>query len=542
MRFLNSPDRRGSVPIGWQNASVADDPLLTSLIAAVTANPGDVALRLHVAGMLLERGRPTEALEHCATVLRADPGHREALAMLGRATAALRGPGGPVGPVGPRANPEADFDWQAAEEQVRDVSPPPPFLTGDPFPGDAPRTEPFREPHHGEPHHGEPHRGDPQYRDQQHRDPQYRDPRPGDQPPGQYPPPGGYPADQYRTDPYRTEAFRTDQYRDGEEPGVDEYRTRARAHDDTDQMQPVFDGPELGLPPLDIERPSVRLADVGGLAQVKERLEAAFLGPMRNPAMARMFGKSLRGGLLLYGPPGCGKTFVARAVAGELGARFTTVSLADVLGQWMGETERNLQQLFRSARQHAPCVLFLDEVDAIGHRRSRIGSGWTGLRSAVNQLLLEMDSAGADNDGVFVLAATNSPWDVDPALRRPGRFDRTVLVLPPDGPARAAILRYHLQHRPLAGIELDRLVKRTDGFSGADLAHLCDTAAEVALGESMRTGTARPMRMSDFAAALKQVRPSTGPWLESARSVAVFGNNGGEYDELAAYLKAKRLL
>ncbi len=295
--------------------------------------------------------------------------------------------------------------------------------------------------------------------------------------------------------------------------------------------EPVFDDGPGG----------VRLSDVGGMEQVKQRLDTAFLGPMRNPELARMYGKSLRGGLLLYGPPGCGKTFIAKAVAGELGARFYSVSLADVLEAWLGAAERNIKEIFGTARRNAPCVLFLDEVDAIGHRRSRIGSGWTGLRSAVNQLLAEMDSVGSDNEGVFVLAATNHPWDVDPALRRPGRFDRTILVLPPDPPAREAILHYHLRDRPLAGIDLRGLVRRTEDFSGADLAHLADSAAEIALADSVRSGQARPIGMADFDAALTQVGPSIGPWLQTARNVAQFANSGGEYDDLLAYLKSRKL-
>src|SRR5205823_10241023 len=194
----------------------------------------------------------------------------------------------------------------------------------------------------------------------------------------------------------------------------------------------------------DVEPATLRLADVGGMDAVKQRLEVAFLGPMRNPELARLYGKSLAGGLLLYGPPGCGKTFVARAVAGELGARFYAVSLADILDHYLGDTEKNVRAIFDTARRNAPCVLFLDEVDAIGHRRSRIGTGWTGLRGAVNQLLHEMDSvahpAAPVPNGVFVLAATNHPWDVDPVLRRPGRLDRIILVLPSDPSAREAIL------------------------------------------------------------------------------------------------------
>jgi SpoVK/Ycf46/Vps4 family AAA+-type ATPase len=226
----------------------------------------------------------------------------------------------------------------------------------------------------------------------------------------------------------------------------------------------------------DAEHTGLKLADVAGMTEVKARLEAAFLAPMRNPELRRLYGKSLRGGLLLYGPPGCGKTFIARAVAGELGARFIAVSFADIIDMFVGQSERNIHELFEIARRNAPCVLFLDEVDAIGQKRSQLRH--TPMRSAVNQLLLELDDISGNNEGVFLLAATNHPWDVDSALRRPGRFDRTLLVLPPDGAAREGVFRYHLKDRPVAGIDLGKLAKQTDGYSGADIAHICETAAE----------------------------------------------------------------
>ncbi|MEV6674006.1 ATP-binding protein [Streptomyces sp. NPDC051162] len=291
----------------------------------------------------------------------------------------------------------------------------------------------------------------------------------------------------------------------------------------------------------EVEAGSVKLADVGGMYEVKERLEAAFLAPMRNPELRKLYGKSLRGGLLMYGPPGCGKTYIARAVAGELGARFMSVSISDVLDMWIGKSERNLRQLFDTARRNAPCVLFLDEIDALGAKRSQMRH--TGMRNTVNQLLTELDGVdGSANEGLFVLAATNHPWDVDTALRRPGRFDRMLLVLPPDQPAREGILHHHLKDRPVAGIDLAKLAKRTDGFSGADLQHLCESAAERALLDSVRTGRARMIEMSDLLAALDHVRPSTGPWFASARNVAQFANEGGSYDELLAYLKRKKML
>ena len=148
-------------------------------------------------------------------------------------------------------------------------------------------------------------------------------------------------------------------------------------------VPPMFVGDDPDAPaPGEVEQAGVRLADVAGMQQVKERLENAFLLPMRNPELRKLYGKSLRGGLLLYGPPGCGKTFIARAVAGELGARFYPVSLVDVLDMYIGESEKKLRAIFDTARRNAPCVLFLDEVDAIGHKRTDLrGSGTSKCRA-----------------------------------------------------------------------------------------------------------------------------------------------------------------
>ncbi|HTX27950.1 MAG TPA: ATP-binding protein [Streptosporangiaceae bacterium] len=295
-----------------------------------------------------------------------------------------------------------------------------------------------------------------------------------------------------------------------------------------------------GADAYDAEHAGLTLADVAGMTEVKHRLEAAFLAPMRNPELRRLYGKSLRGGLLLYGPPGCGKTFIARAVAGELGARFIAVSFADIIDMFVGQSERNIHELFEIARRNAPCVLFLDEVDAIGQKRSQLRH--TPLRSAVNQLLLELDDIAGHNEGVFLLAATNHPWDVDSALRRPGRFDRTLLVLPPDAAAREGVFRYHLKDRPVAGIDLAKLASLTDGYSGADIAHICETAAERALLDSVRRGEPRLIGTQDLEAAIAEVKPSLGAWFDVARNVALFANEGGTYDDLAAYLRKRRLL
>ncbi len=290
----------------------------------------------------------------------------------------------------------------------------------------------------------------------------------------------------------------------------------------------------------DVESSAVRLADVAGMEDVKRALDISFLGPLRNPDLRRLYGKSLRGGLLMYGPPGCGKTYLARAVAGEMGAAFMSVTSADVLDMWTGRSERNMQAVFRQARRHAPVVLFFDELDAIGQRRSS-ASASPALRNTINTLLGELDGVQTDNEGLFVLAATNQPWDIDPALRRPGRFDRTVLVLPPDRTARAAIFRHHLADRPIEGIDPDWLARHTDGMTGADIARVCEEAVELALADSVRTGTARMITMADLKAALGHARPSADGWFDTARNVVTFANNG-EYDELRDWMRARKML
>lgn len=300
----------------------------------------------------------------------------------------------------------------------------------------------------------------------------------------------------------------------------------------------VIDGGAKG--DTEIERPTIRLRDVAGMEQVKQRIELAFLGPLRNPEMRKLYGKSLRGGLLLYGPPGCGKTFIGRAIAGELGAAFLSIGLSDVLDMYYGESERKLHEIFGTARRMAPCVVFIDEIDALGRKRSflRESAG----RTLVNQLLVELDSIESENEGLFVLAATNHPWDVDSALRRPGRLDRMLLVLPPDAPARQAILQSALAERPASGVDVTLLATKTDGHSGADLVHVVDSAAELAMADSLATGTVRPITMNDFAQVLTEARPSTRSWFDTARNYAQFANDGGMYDELLSYMRKQKLV
>jgi AAA+ superfamily predicted ATPase len=447
--------------------------------------PDDVPLRLHLAALLLRGDQRDEAVRHLGAVLQRDPGNAEALAMLttGRPAAAGPAAGTATPPSAQAADPPpaAPANLDLSPERSRGASP---------------------DPNSTNSASGAAAGG-------------------GDDPAGQAAP-TGEPSEGYDWS-----------------QAEDELR---------DVLPTMFVGEAAGsvsagideAGEYDAEHTGLTLADVAGLDEVKKRLEAAFLAPMRNPELRKLYGKSLRGGLLLYGPPGCGKTFVARAVAGELGARFITVSFADLIDMFVGRSERNIHDLFEVARRNAPCVVFLDEVDAIGQKRSQLRN--TPMRSAVNQLLLELDDVASDNTGVFLLAATNHPWDVDSALRRPGRFDRTLLVLPPDGPAREGVFRFHLRDRPVAGIDLGRLSRMTDGYSGADIAHVCETAAERALLDSVSRGEPRLIGQADLEAAVTEVKPSLGTWFETARNVALFANEGGAYDDLVAYLRKRRLI
>ena len=201
---------------------------------------------------------------------------------------------------------------------------------------------------------------------------------------------------------------------------------------------------------LDIERPKVTFDDVGGMDAVKEQVRMKIIFPLEHPDLYRAYGKKIGGGILLYGPPGCGKTHLARATAGQVHANFIIVTISDILDMYVGQSERNLSAIFNKARNLKPCVLFFDEVDALGANRTdmRHSAG----RHLINQFLDEMDGVGKDNDGILILAATNAPWHLDPAFRRPGRFDRIIFVPPPDDAARKSILEIKLRGKPVGHI------------------------------------------------------------------------------------------
>ncbi|MFI6788116.1 AAA family ATPase [Nonomuraea sp. NPDC050383] len=308
------------------------------------------------------------------------------------------------------------------------------------------------------------------------------------------------------------------------------------AHQSVQPLQQPMDGPDAAQ----VERSAISFADVAGMEAVKEALRVKLLLPIQQPELFKAFGKRAGGGVLLYGPPGAGKTHLARAAAGELGAAFVNVGLSDVLDMYIGSSERNLRGMFDLARRHRPCVLFFDEVDALAARRSDMRQAHT--RQLVNQFLAELDGVDQHaNEGVLVLAATNAPWYIDVAFRRPGRFDQLVFVPPPDLAARTAILRILCRDKPLAEMDFEAVARVTDLFAGADLKGVVDRAVEAKLHQSISAGRPIPLSTSDLLAAAQAVRPAAvREWLGTARNYVMHANDSGAWDELMPWIKQVR--
>ncbi|MFZ5440857.1 MAG: ATP-binding protein [Myxococcota bacterium] len=287
---------------------------------------------------------------------------------------------------------------------------------------------------------------------------------------------------------------------------------------------------------VDAPQRKITFADVGGLDEVKAQIHKRIILPFQKPSLFQRFKKRVGGGILLFGPPGCGKTLLARATAGECNAQFLSVAISDVLDMYIGESERKLHALFEKARASTPAVLFFDELEALAGRRQTSREATSA--KLVSQFLAEMDGFTQNNANVLVLGATNVPWAVDSAFRRPGRFDRVQFVPPPDRAARKSILDLVLAGRPVAPeIDSAALAARTSGFSGADLEHLVETAADEAISRSIEQGTESPIGRNDLDAAMRDVKPTALEWLTTARNYARYANESGQYDEVLKWLE-----
>lgn len=289
---------------------------------------------------------------------------------------------------------------------------------------------------------------------------------------------------------------------------------------------------------LDQETPA-RFADVAGLEALKKSLRLQIIEPFRNPGLFARFRKSAGGGVMLYGPPGCGKTLIARALAGEAGGSFISVGVSEVVSMWFGESEEQLADVFARARAQRPCVLFFDELDALAFSRAKASSEHS--RRIVNEFLTQLDGVLSQNRDVLVLAASNMPWDVDSAMKRSGRFARQVFVPPPDQAAREHLFALKLDGVPSEGLELEGLARATPFYSGADIEGLIDLAKERVIAHAIDTGTERPLRQQDLLQAVQEYAASTLEWLRTARNLVRYGGDGG-YRELEQYLKLHKLI
>lgn len=284
-----------------------------------------------------------------------------------------------------------------------------------------------------------------------------------------------------------------------------------------------------------MEKPSINFSDVGGMDELKEEIDLKIIKPLENAEMYAAYGKKIGGGILLYGPPGCGKTYLAKATAGQINANFISVGISDILDMWIGRSERNMGYIFEVARRNTPCVLFFDEVDALGASRSDMKN--SSGRHVINQFLSELDGVDGNNDGILVLGATNAPWHLDSAFRRPGRFDRIIFVPPPDEPSKVNILKIMLKDKPLSDVDFKKVVEHTNNFSGADMKAVIDLAIEQKIKEALQSGVPKPIYTQDLVQAAKKHHASTREWFNTAKNYALFANESGIYDEILKYIK-----
>jgi SpoVK/Ycf46/Vps4 family AAA+-type ATPase len=283
-----------------------------------------------------------------------------------------------------------------------------------------------------------------------------------------------------------------------------------------------------------VESKTLTFDDVAGLDELKKTIQMKIISPFFNQGLFAKFRKKAGGGVLLYGPPGCGKTFMAKATAGECKAKFVSIHITDILDPYIGVSERNLKDIFDKARYQKPSILFMDEIDAIGFNRAKSSAN---LRGLVDTFLTEMDGMDTTTDQVLVIGATNMPWDVDNALKRPGRFDRLIFIAPPDEEARKMIFKLKLSDRFAENINYEWLAKSSEFFSGADIEQVCERAVEFVLEEILDTNHERPIQMKDLEKALTTINASTLEWLRTAKNYVRYSNQSGLYNDIENYLK-----
>jgi len=260
-----------------------------------------------------------------------------------------------------------------------------------------------------------------------------------------------------------------------------------------------------------VEVPNISWDDIGGLEPVKRELQEVVQYPVEHPEKFEKFGMSPSKGVLFYGPPGCGKTLLAKAIASECQANFISIKGPELLTMWFGESEANVREIFDKARQSAPCVLFFDELDSIATQRgSSLGDAGGAGDRVLNQLLTEMDGMNAKKT-VFIIGATNRPDIIDSALLRPGRLDQLIYIPLPDEGSRKQIFQSVLRKSPVApDVDFDALTKHTHGFSGADITEICQRSCKYAIRESIERDIEREKQMAENPDAMETEEGANG--------------------------------
>ena len=285
---------------------------------------------------------------------------------------------------------------------------------------------------------------------------------------------------------------------------------------------------------LQLESPSVSFDDISGLEFIKQRIRESIIWPSTIPEAYQHYGLTPGSNLLLYGPPGCGKTLVANAAAFESDAMFIEITPSEIRDKYVGESEKRLRDYFALARSHEKTVIFIDELDGIGGNRSDNTSRYD--VSVITELLLQLQNL-KDQDGSFmVIGASNRPWEIDNALRRPGRFDTLLFIPHPDQETRCQLMKHHNSNRPIdPSIDLESISAQLEGYSCADIIEVCDEAARVALREYGPSVPPRPINGSDFQSAITQVKSGTLAWYkQSIKQVAAVSDRDLFSDMIAA--------
>ncbi len=291
------------------------------------------------------------------------------------------------------------------------------------------------------------------------------------------------------------------------------------------------------------EKHKLLFSDIGGLEELKKQANIRIIQPFKNPELFKKFKKSAGGGLLLYGAPGCGKSYFARAIAGECDAAFYNVTIEDILDMYVGESEKNIKALFDTVRENRPAIVFIDEIDALGRKRELLKN--SSLTTTINAFLAQMDGVESDNENILIIGATNAPWDVDSAFKRTGRFDRTFFIPPPDLEAREEIFELYLKDLPIEKLDYTLLAQKTEGFSGADIKGVIDRVGEVTIEAILKSGNDLQITQKDLLSIVETTNPSITEWFSMAKNVVEYANSSGIYDELEKYinnrLKTKKM-